>query len=43
MLSEVSVQGLAESFMLGEVACPDLVAFFQVSSSEPHQEIWGCR
>ena len=23
-------QGFAESFMLGEISCPDLVAFFRV-------------
>jgi hypothetical protein len=30
MLINCFCQGFAESYMLGEVSCPDLVAFFQV-------------
>ena len=30
--AERGVQGFAESYMLGEVTCSDLVAFFQVRS-----------
>lgn len=35
LLMDPGRQGFAESFMLGEIACPDLVAFFQVCISRP--------